>query len=56
MILTEEKRKEFVEKCEPLMKWLADNCHLHIQVIVDCGKAQLVEGVAQHVTEEFIRD
>lgn len=56
MVLTEEERKAFIEASEPLMKWLADNCHPHCCAIVEYGTSQLVEGVAAHKTGKFLRD
>ena len=56
MILTPQQRKEFELTVEPLMEWLAQNCHPHTAAIVDSGRAELVEGVVAHVTSKFIRD
>jgi len=56
MILKEEKRKEFEQAARPLMKWLSDNCHPHVNVIVDCVRAELNEGVATFVTEDYVKD
>ena len=46
MIINEEKRKEFEQAAKPLMKWLSDNFHPHVKVIVDSIGAELSEGVA----------
>lgn len=51
-----EKRSDFEEAVKPLIKFLNDNYHPHTTVIVDCGKAQLVEGIMSMITEEFYRD
>ncbi len=56
MILTEEQRNAFKAACEPLMKWMGENCHPHTTVILDVARAELVEGVAVHQTEQFIKD
>ena len=56
MVLSDEQRKSFEAAAEPLMAWLSDNCHPHTAVIVDYGRAELVEGIAVHVTEKFIKD
>jgi hypothetical protein len=56
MTITNEQREEMLEATKPLMKWLADNCHPHCKAIVDSCKIELVEGIATHGTDEFIRD
>ncbi len=56
MLLKEENRKEFERVAKPLIQWLNENCHPHVTVMVDCGSAQLFEGVCNIVTEEFIKD
>ena len=38
------------------MRWLGENCHPHMSAVVTSTRAELVEGVVTHVTEEFIRD
>jgi len=54
--MNEEERKEFAKLCEPLMEWMADNCHPHYTAIINYTRADLVEGVVGHRTEKFIRD
>ena len=56
MILTEEQNREFESNAKPLMKYLAENFHPHITIIVDCGRAEILEGSASIVTDEFIQD
>lgn len=56
MILNEEQRKKFEEVSRPLIKFLNTLSHPHITVIVDCGRAELSEGVNQFVTEDYIKD
>lgn len=56
MILTDEQCKSFALASEPLMAWLSENCHPHTTVILDLAKAELVEGVASHITKKFIKD
>jgi len=36
----------FREAAMPLMEWLRDNMHPHVTVIVDSGRAELMEGLA----------
>ncbi len=56
MILTEEQRKELEAVSRPLVQWLNDNCHPHVKVITDCSRVQLLEGVAQVIIEDYIKD
>ena len=59
--LIEKWNHEFQE-CEletvsrPLIKWLNDNCHPHIKVIVDTNRAELVEGIFAFRTDDYIKD
>ena len=52
----ESRKKGFIEACEPLMKWLAENCHPHAKVIMHSTCAELVEGEMSHKTDEFLVD
>ena len=56
MILNDKQRAEFHEACKPLMEFLNENCHPHCSVVVDCGRAELLEGVAAIVDDSFIKD
>lgn len=56
MTLNQQQQNEFLEAAKPLIKWLNDNCHPHCTAIVECGSAELVEGVARIPTDEFIKD
>lgn len=46
----------FEQAVKPLMKWLCENTHPHTMAIVDGTLAQLVEGVENVKTEEFLVD
>lgn len=48
--------KTFEEAVEPLMKWMSENQHPHTTVIVTGTRAELVEGLQCHFTDEFIVD
>ncbi len=56
MILTKEQVNEFEEAAKPLVKWLCENCHPHVSVIVEPSGAELLEGIASVKIEEFIKD
>lgn len=45
MILTEEQRKEFEEIARPILRFLNDNCHPHVNVLITPTSAELTEGV-----------
>lgn len=51
-IIKEEQLNEFAQACLPVMKWLRDNCHPHVTVIVDSGRAELLEGLAATIFKE----
>ena len=44
------------ELASPLMKWLAENHHPHMKVIVDSTMCEMVEGVMTYHTLQFITD
>lgn len=48
--MTDQKHKEFEELALPLMKWLNDNYHPHVTVIVTSASAELMEGVTSVVS------
>ena len=56
MILTKEQREEFEKAARVMMKYLGENHHPHVTVIIDNGKAEILEGSACVVTDDYIRD
>jgi hypothetical protein len=52
----EEQLKEFENIVRPVIKWMAQNQHPHTAVIIDGVRAELVEGVMQFQTHEYIPD
>lgn len=50
------KIKTFEDAVKPLMKWLCENTHPHTTAIVTGNLAELVEGVENVHTNEFIVD
>ena len=54
--LDNTKQNEFAEAAKPLIKFIADNFHPHVTVIVDCSSAEMLEGICSFRTEEFIKD
>lgn len=53
---TEEQRNSFHEAAKPLIKWLCDNCHPHVTVLVSPTNAELTESVLNIVDETFVKD
>ena len=41
----EQKAAEFNELVKPIMKWMDENFHPHVKIIIDCLNAEIVEGV-----------
>ena len=56
MTLSDDERKAFAASAGPLMQWLSDNCHPHVTAIVDSGRAELLEGIALHMTDKSLED
>ena len=56
MILTKEQSEEFKEASKPLVKWLNENCHPHVTVIVTPGRAELSEGICSRPIVDYIKD
>jgi hypothetical protein len=56
MTLNEQERKEFEAVTRPVIKWLNDNCHPHVQVVIEPTRAELLEGVVAYPTNDYIRD
>jgi hypothetical protein len=56
MTLTDQQRQEFQAAAEPLVKWLNENCHPHVAVVVTPASAELTEGICSVVIGQFIED
>lgn len=56
MILSKDQMEELLNVSKPLIKWLNDNCHPHVQAIVHPDRVELLEGICMKKTEEFIKD
>ena len=58
MLLTPEQRKEFEEIVRPVMKYLADPniFHPHIKIIIENGRAEILEASSTFVTGDYIVD
>ncbi|EOE5319655.1 hypothetical protein ACKGF9_001715 [Providencia rettgeri] len=47
---------EFEKVTKPLMKYLAENYHPHVKVVVDSSSAEIIEVHSSISTDEFIKD
>ena len=56
MILTKEQVQAFEEAAKPLIKFLNDNFHPHVTVLVTPSDAEILEGCASIRCNEFIKD
>ena len=56
MILTKEQIGEFEKIVRPVMEYLnnPDLFHPHVQIIINGTRAELTEGVAAFITEDYI--
>jgi len=49
-------QEKFEEVAKPLIKYLAENYHPHVTVIVTATEAEVLEGLQMIKTEEYLRD
>jgi hypothetical protein len=56
MILTEGQQKEFEDVTRPVIEWLNNNCHPHVNVIVCTTRAEFLEGIAGFTTFDYLKD
>ncbi len=52
----EERSKAFEEAARPLIKWLNDNGHPHMTIIVTPTGAELLSAEAAFQTHDYLRD
>lgn len=51
-----EQKAQFEALVKPLMKFLCENLHPHVVVIVEPTSAEILEGACAFQTEEFLKD
>lgn len=56
MIITPAQQQSLKEASLPLIKWLNENCHPHVTVIVTPDSYELKEGVSFEKVRDFIQD
>ena len=54
--MSEQQKDEFERIARQMIKFLCDNGHPHMSVVIDCRRAELSEGTIAIHTDEFIRD
>ncbi len=54
--MSDEVQKKFEEAVRPVMKFLAENLHPHTTIIITSTDAELLEGSASVVTDEYLVD
>ena len=55
--MSDEQNKQFEEAARPLIKYLCENCHPHVTVIVTPTRAELLEGLrSTKLIEDYIQD
>lgn len=55
-LLSHIETNDFESACRPLMKYLCENHHPHVKVIVEGNCAVLLEGEKSFNTNEYILD
>lgn len=56
MVITEAQAREMKEAAKPLMKFLCDNFHPHMYIILESNSIELCEGVSRIINNEFLKD
>lgn len=56
MVLTDQQIEELQKAAEPLIKYLAENFHPHVKVIVEQDRAEILESSATVITKTYIKD
>jgi len=51
-----DKENTFEYTMKPAIKWLNDNGHPHMTILITPTSAELVEGVQVIITKEFLKD
>ena len=56
MILTPEQKEAFEKAARPMMEYLGKHHHPHVKVIIDNGRAEILEASSYFVSDEYIPD
>lgn len=55
MTLNKDQQSEFEALSRPLIKFLNDNCHPHVTVILTTDSSEICEGVTAIRTTDYIK-
>jgi hypothetical protein len=55
-MITKEQQIKLEEIAKPVVKWLNDNCHPHVTVIITPSHVNLLETLFSFPVEEYILD
>ena len=55
-VINNEQFEELKRLSDPLVKWINENMDPYGVIIIDCESANLMDGVASHVTTQYIKD
>jgi hypothetical protein len=50
------KEDLLLEAAKPLIEYLNNNYHPNCKIIVECNSVEVLEGLQQSITKEFIKD
>lgn len=53
---SERQYEQFKEICKPLVKYLCENYHPHVTIIITPTGAEMVEGLMSTKIEEYLVD
>ncbi len=56
MFANEEQRNELEKLTRPIIKYLNDNFHPHITVVINTVGAELLEGICNYSTKDYLKD
>ena len=54
--MDELQKEQFEEKAKDMMKWLCENGHPHMSIVITPTTAELAEGVIGITSSEFVVD
>ena len=54
--MNQKQKLDFEEKAKGLMKWLCENGHPHMTVVITPTSAELLEGAIGIESNEFVKD
>jgi hypothetical protein len=55
-VIKKEEREEFEKLARPLIKFLCENFHPHVQAIITPGSCEITESLMRIPVEDYIPD